>query len=383
MPSGEFFARHWERWPLLVQNRGEGYYDSLMTSQDLEALIADPDARYPSIRLARDGRYLPPEAYTKDAQTGQVTFHGVPDLGKIAAEYGRGASIALTSPDRRWRPLAALCRQLEEALDHPLHSNIYLTPGRAAGFPPHYDTHEVLILQVAGRKRWYIDEPTIRLPHRTQTCTPDGFVPGPRLMEIELHPGDLLYLPRGFVHSTRTSESYSGHITLGINIHTWADLVADLVPGAIEREDLRAGLPPGFAARAGLRPFLKERLLQILSGSAPMDLDPALDRIAATVRAARRRPPAGFIADVTVLVPDSRLESAMGADCRLALAEDRVTLNLHGNAYVFPPALAPLLQVVCSRSVFRPVDLPGGLGLDVSLSLVRYLQSIGLLREVP
>jgi hypothetical protein len=378
---GEFFARYWERAPLFLRHRGAGYYDGLMTRTDLEALVADPDARYPSIRLARDGRYLPPEAYSKDARVGQMTFYGVPELARIAAEYAKGASIALTSPDRRWQPLRSLCERLEEALDYPLHSNIYLTPGRTAGFPPHYDTHDVLILQIAGRKRWFIDEPTVPLAHRTQPCNPDGYMPGPRLMEIELEPGDLLYLPRGFVHSTRTSESYSGHITLGIGVYTWADLVGDLLPNAIESEELRRGLPPGFASREELRPLMKERLRQLLPHSTAINLDQALDRIALAVQGAQRRPQPSFRADVVVIAPDTRLEVAPDAAYRLAPREDRVTLEYGGHNYVFPTTIAPMLAIVCRHSAFRAVDLADGGDAEVALTLARFLQNIGFIRE--
>lgn len=36
----EFFARHWERAPLLVQSRAAGYYEGLLTDRDLEDIIS-------------------------------------------------------------------------------------------------------------------------------------------------------------------------------------------------------------------------------------------------------------------------------------------------------------------------------------------------------
>ncbi len=71
-----------------------------------------------------------------------------------------------------------------------------LTPGDASGFTTHYDTQDVFILQIGGRKHWRISQPTIALPHRTQACSPIGFAPPPPDLELELEPGDLLYLPR-------------------------------------------------------------------------------------------------------------------------------------------------------------------------------------------
>lgn len=375
----EFFARHWECAPLHVQHRGTGYYDTLLTSRDVEGLIADPDARYPAIRLARGGRFLPAEAYARDVQVGQVNFQGVPDLGKITVEYAKGATIALTAVDRRWEPIRTLCTDLEGMLDFTLHSNIYVTPGRAAGFPPHYDTHEVLILQIAGKKRWYIDQPTIRLPHKSQTCIPERYVPGPRLMELELEPGDLLYLPRGYGHSTTTSSSFSSHITIGINVYTWFDLVGNLLPSATESEELRRALPAGFASRAELRPALKDKLIELLGPSTGIDLDRALDQVMAAFKVQKRRRPVPFRADVVVLTPESSVEVA-ATDYRVVQNTDGVALQLRGYTCGFPAAFAPLLGAMCSRVAFRLQDLPSSHDLETTLSFARYLQSVGFLR---
>ena len=228
-----FFSTYWERNVLLVQRGNAGYYEGLLTDQDLEDIISTTDARYPAIRLAKDGFYYPPQAYCDDVKVGQVTFSGVPNIQKISAEYSKGATIALTSLDRSWRPLGALCTQLEGELDHPVSTNIYITAGHTAGFPAHYDTHDVLFMQVGGTKRWRIYEPTIKLPHVSQPCDPKGFTPGPQLTEIELHAGDLLYLPRGYGHAATTSESHSAHITIGINLQTRAELVKDTIETSI------------------------------------------------------------------------------------------------------------------------------------------------------
>ena len=52
---------------------------------------------------------------------------------------------------RRWRAFSAGSRR---AFLHPVQCNIYLTPPGAQDFPLHYDTHNILILQVQGEKLW-------------------------------------------------------------------------------------------------------------------------------------------------------------------------------------------------------------------------------------
>ncbi len=146
-----FFSNYWEKKHLVVQRADPYYYRSLLTAHDLEALISDPDARYPAIRLAKGGGYYPPEAYTRNVKHGDEGFDGVPDLLRISNEYRQGATVALPAIHRTWAPLALLCDALQAQLDHAAHANGYITPGNAKGFTPHYDVHEVLVLQIAGR----------------------------------------------------------------------------------------------------------------------------------------------------------------------------------------------------------------------------------------
>jgi len=83
-----------------------------------------------------------------------------------------------------------LCGGIEQELDHVVHANAYLTPGNTSGFTPHYDTHEVLVLQLAGTKHWRIYEPPVVLPHRRQPFNPVGYsLPSKPLLEVDLEPG--------------------------------------------------------------------------------------------------------------------------------------------------------------------------------------------------
>jgi hypothetical protein len=124
-----FFSVTWERKHLLLSRGDPGYYDGLLSSADIENMISDTDARYPAIRLARGGRYLPAEAYTRTVRHGDETFAGVQDVRRIAEAYRSGATIALPALRRTWKPLGVLCAALQSRLDHAVHANADITPG--------------------------------------------------------------------------------------------------------------------------------------------------------------------------------------------------------------------------------------------------------------
>ncbi|HUB97830.1 MAG TPA: cupin domain-containing protein, partial [Stellaceae bacterium] len=108
------------------------------------------------------------------------------------------------------------------------------------------------------------------------------------LLELVLAPGDLLYLPRGYVHSTTTSDTASVHVTLGITVYTWVELLVEWAQSSRTYATLRRALPPGFATSEDVKQQLKERLPQILEELQRVtDYDALLKGLSRRVRSAR------------------------------------------------------------------------------------------------
>ncbi len=152
----------------LLQRQNPDYFQQLMTRVDLETMISTSGMRYPAIELGTANGYVAPERYTSTVRHGSASFMGVPDVQKISEHYRQGATVSLPAIHRTRAPLRVLCENLQAQLDFPVHANVYITPGNAAGIAPHYDTHEVFALQIAGKKHWSLYEPPIELPGRMQ-----------------------------------------------------------------------------------------------------------------------------------------------------------------------------------------------------------------------
>ena len=291
----ESFKRYWENEPLHVRRAQPRFYEALLTAKDVEAVISSGGLRYPAVQLAKNGGFFPAEAFTRNLRSGGDVFAGVPDLDRVRAEYASGATISLPGFQRAWRPFAALAAAIEDEFDHPAHANVYLTPGNAIGFHPHYDTHEVFVLQIAGNKRWQVFESPLPLPHRSQPFDPRRYKPTEPLLEIDIAPGDLLYLPRGFVHTTVTGDSFSLHVTLGVTVYTWVELLLDWVQSSKNYKNLRRALPPGFATRDDVRRSLADHLGPIIAGlQTKTDDADTIDRFAKRVPLPARQGAANF-----------------------------------------------------------------------------------------
>ena len=127
---------------------------------------------------------------------------------KVLAAIADGSTLVLQGLHRTWPPLVGFGARLADELGHPIQINAYITPPQNQGFAPHYDVHDVFVLQVSGRKHWTIHRPVVDDPLDNQPF--DAFkaeiaarVTEPALIDTVLEPGDALYLPRGTVHSAR------------------------------------------------------------------------------------------------------------------------------------------------------------------------------------
>lgn len=295
-----FLGEHWGVKPLHIRRPEPDFYAQLLTKTDIDNAISSGGLRFPAIQLAKRGMFYPPEAFTRNIRSGEELFTGVPQLDRLRAEYQAGATISLPAFHRACKPLGDLVADIEADFNHAVHTNIYVTPGNAAGFAPHYDGHDVFILQIAGNKHWTIHAPVIPLPHRSQRFDPRTSESATPLLELDPAPGDMVYLPRGFVHTTSTSARFSIHVTLGITVYTWIELLSEWVQSGRNRPALRRALPPGFATREHLRDALKHELLRMMTElQENSDYDAFLDAFAQRVRSARPRVPGAFDTDVT------------------------------------------------------------------------------------
>lgn len=268
-----FARRIFGRRVHLCRGDPEGFQD-LLSLDAVDEILATRSLRAPSFRLVRDGAPLPPATYTRPGTVGGQRVTDLPDVGRIHAHFDEGATIVLQGLQRWWRPVTGLCRDLELALTHPVQANAYVTPPSAAGLDVHHDTHDVLALQVHGGKHWVVYPPVVPDPLPDQHWS--GEPEDEPVLDTELAPGDLLYLPRGTPHAARTLEQPSIHLTVGIRTLTWHEVARRALEAAAGEPALREALPAGFARDPGALAGEAAKRLRILAetveGMDPVEL---------------------------------------------------------------------------------------------------------------
>lgn len=138
---------------------------------------------------------------------------------------------------------------LQEYFQCMIDSNVYLTSKNSEGYAPRYDDIEIFVLQIEGKKHWRVYKPLHRsniLSRESKNADPVG----EPALDVVLKAGDLLYIPRGFIHeATNIADSHSLHLTLSMyRKQTFGDLLEILLPMALkeaisENVTLRKGLP--------------------------------------------------------------------------------------------------------------------------------------------
>ncbi|MCO5311827.1 MAG: cupin domain-containing protein [Microthrixaceae bacterium] len=104
--------------------------------------------------------------------------------------------------------------------------NAYISEREAPGFGRHWDDHDVLIIQVAGRKRWEIFAPAALSPARSWVA-PEAC--GASVLSVVLEPGLGLFIPRGWPHAVRGfADVVSVHLTVGTRRQILAETISDV-----------------------------------------------------------------------------------------------------------------------------------------------------------
>ncbi|MCP3137372.1 JmjC domain-containing protein [Pyxidicoccus xibeiensis] len=226
--ASDFLAEYWPRRHLACHGPLErlGALAQLPELQDLERLL---HAYRGPVMVALPDRRDEHSVIRVDAES-------------AGALYRSGMALILDSAERflplleQW--LFTLALELGLARNAVARTIVYASPP-GGGNSPHFDANANIVVQLRGTKRWTL-APNTQVPFPTDRWAMNMGPPSPELAGyleqelpqqmpegaevIALEPGSVLFVPRGYWHSTDASED-----TLALNFTysqpTWADVV--------------------------------------------------------------------------------------------------------------------------------------------------------------
>mmetsp|Transcript_19308 Transcript_19308/g.29094 ORF Transcript_19308/g.29094 Transcript_19308/m.29094 type:complete len:397 (+) Transcript_19308:101-1291(+) len=156
---------------------------------------------------------------------------------KILTQFEAGFSLLVNKIQRHWMPIVTYARRIEDETNLPrVGANLYVTPPNDAAFDSHWDPMDVIVVQVYGQKYWNVaKDPTVYLSNQQQKRKPTlNEIDVPHYPTFLMKPGDVLYIPRGFLHNASTVGLFdrSLHVTFGV--HPELAAVKDLIEYAID-----------------------------------------------------------------------------------------------------------------------------------------------------
>ena len=374
-----FLASHYEQAALTNIRDEPDRYADLLTIDALDHFIASADLQEGMIDLTNHRNRISRDSFIDDR--GQVS------RAAVAEAYHDGATIILPHLHASLFNLGEFCRSLEEVFSCHVQTNIYLTPQSQdeegnQGFPPHYDNHDVFVMQVAGAKSWSLYGTPVETPYRGEGFELGRHEAGEVTRQFTLKAGDCVYMPRGLMHDARNVGSEpSLHITVGLITKTWADLLLEAISElALTEPGFRRSLPPGFAARDFDREVARrhfDSLTRLIADKAGMD--GAFDLLADNFNRARRPNVAGVIAATPPAPGDPALyRRRRFVPWNVADDEGKLVLIAPGGDLVFASEDGDALDIALSGKPFRLSDLecadPPG--------LLRRLWSAGFLERL-
>ncbi|WP_151638568.1 JmjC domain-containing protein [Noviherbaspirillum aerium] len=372
--TAAFLSDYFEKAYLHVSRNDASYFQHLLDDLDLERQIWRYSSQWGDVSLAKAGTRAMDTPYAE----------GLPTIDAVADAFNNGYTVVVNNYQQKSASVAAFCRDVEKFFCFRCNVNLYLTAPRCKGLNAHYDDQDVFVMQLAGAKTWRVYEGGPLLPMEDQPYhCPD--TAGLAFVELMLRPGDVLYLPRGYIHDACTEDSQSLHLTLSVSAVRRATLLKLLIKRLAARDEcLRRSMPfsclRGLAGNADLDDVMQ--IAGVFDRVGAADIQQALSDAQDRLLQVSSRLPGNQLRwaspkpSVTI---ESQVKIADDQLCMLSMVGGSYTLKFIGGQVPLSEDLLDTAGFIIEHRNFRVGDIDGGLSDAVNIAFVQFLSDAGLL----
>lgn len=240
--SEKFQSQNWQRQPYIAKALfSESEINGLLDLEALDELVLSGGLRGPDLQILDNGGVF-------DVPDISVLSQAA-DIDRFVHEIDAGKAFRVQHLENYIRSVGDYCKQVAEQIGYPVTANAYVSPVDADGLSPHYDASDIFVLQISGSKDWFLyPEYSNRraCPLYEDRFDPTLHRPTAKPQNVHLTQGDVLYLPRGFMHAASARAELSIHLTFSVLGLTWIDLINVLARKAAQEQiGLRKLVPSG------------------------------------------------------------------------------------------------------------------------------------------
>jgi 50S ribosomal protein L16 3-hydroxylase len=212
----DFMANYWQQKPAVIR-QGFEHFEDPISPNDLAGLACEEEVESRLV-FKKDDKWQaesgPFETYKRFGKTGWTLV--VQAVNHYSSEVAELVKPFAFIP--KWR------------FDDVMIS--YATPGGGVG--PHIDLYDVFICQGSGKRHWRVGDKGEHKQFAAHAALlhTEPFAP---IIDVELLPGDILYIPPGFPHDGVALEE-SMSFSVGFRAKSACDMLSGLADYMIDKE---------------------------------------------------------------------------------------------------------------------------------------------------
>ncbi len=217
LSPAQFMRKHWQKKPLLVRQAFVGIAPP--TSLKVLATLAARDDVESRLVTAFDGDWK--------------LKHG--PIARLPAMAKPGWTLLVQGLDQHLAEARALMDEFRFVPDARLDDFMLSVASDGGGVGPHFDSYDVFLIQLAGRRRWRIGAQRDAL---LRNDVPLKIIANfKHEQEFVLEVGDMLYLPPGWAHDGVAVGPGCVTGSVGFRAATAEGLAAELLPRLLDEAD--------------------------------------------------------------------------------------------------------------------------------------------------
>jgi ribosomal protein L16 Arg81 hydroxylase len=201
------------------------YFKNLFPLDEFNRLLNEKDYFYPNLRMANHNNSISPKSYTE--LDNRVSFK------KVQTKLKEGNTLIVKSIQKQNKNINNFLNRLNSSFHINTNANIYLVSKGQKGLNIHYDTHDILAVQIAKKKYWNIYK-SIEDVNLNSSIADNYYLLEKKYHTIKLKKSEALYIPKGVWHSTYTKKNHSLHLAIGLYPMKLKDIIDSINPKLLQ-----------------------------------------------------------------------------------------------------------------------------------------------------
>jgi len=376
----DFFQEYWNKKSLYIgRTEQRGYYNTYFDKANLDFNLNNLTLRHPIIELISKKR-IGLDRWTKELKHNGRHDGLQANRQKLTDLFSQGQSILFnhySRYDKQFRPIVS---GLNNIFDGEIRDYLVLSVAQQKAFTKHFDKQHVCILQLSGKKRWFIYDTYTKNLKDDSVHFPFPFEAN---QVIDLEPGDFLYVPACLCHSTETissEPSISSSIT--VDLYNGIDFLERVVNHSyVFMNNIRKSLPHPLAANEEKQAFYEEIKNAFIEHLKQRDFEEVLEELKSLEEQDHQKLDIlnSTPADLSTLTGESKLSKVKNIVTHLIQDGKLVRFKFLQHSMAYYWTFMPVFKYITEHDIFTINDLPNMITLEMKQYLVKDLIEKGLL----